>query len=173
MDHDKMLSDLSETFQEQWMARLELVLQEVRAKIDEFGWEVTGVFPTESDRSGIVPFVYTVGLTDKGRPELIMLADADLGTLAAGLNLFAALVVDAEEMPDVITGEDVEGLRSRCELRTLGPAGDIAQPYRPGLLRHIYPDAQVTQVVWPDEQGLYPHQEGYDLAYRQPILYQP
>jgi flagellar hook protein FlgE len=40
----------------------------VQKMIGEHGWAVIGVFPTAQDDG--VPFAYTVGLTDKGLPEL-------------------------------------------------------------------------------------------------------
>jgi hypothetical protein len=40
--------------------------------IDDVGWAVTHIVPTDGDPDTTIPFAYTVGLTAHGYPELLI-----------------------------------------------------------------------------------------------------
>src|SRR4051812_46614234 len=90
--------------------------------IDEFGWAVVHVLPTDEDPADAVPFGYTVGLTGYGHPEIAIsgvppeVAHPILNELASrvcdeGLQLrhgrrIRDLIVDHDVM--IVAGEPTE-----------------------------------------------------------------
>lgn len=76
----------------------------VRNLIDQHGWAVIGVFPTSVDDGP--PFSYTVGMTDRGLPELAVYG-LDPRSAAGVLNAVAGHVLTAGELP---RGKAIDGL---------------------------------------------------------------
>ena len=70
--------------------RIESVREQYRQKIEEFGWTVVGVFDAEGKQAN---FVYTVGLTNKELPELIVSGRLELDFLAQIANHFAQSMI--------------------------------------------------------------------------------
>ena len=70
---------------------IEAVRQQYREKIERFGYTMVGVF----DHEGRQPnFVYTVGLTNKDLPELIISGRVDMDFLSQVTGHFAQLMID-------------------------------------------------------------------------------
>lgn len=126
----------------------------VQKMIGEHGWAVIGVFPTAQDDG--VPFSYTVGLTDKGLPELAVYG-LDPVTGGAILNGVAQRMIDTGELRG---GERLEGeLAGGLPLAVIDMAdtGDLT------TVRRVYGAVLAArQIVWPDPQGRMPW-EGWNV----------
>lgn len=120
------------------------------------GWAVQGV-------SGRRPFAYTIGLTDCGLPELLVtgMREAAAATL---LNTVAARVLhqelEAEQPLELAAGLVLEVLRV-----------DRPQDHLLTATALYGEQVRALQLVWPDEQGRYPWQQGRRAARGgQPVL---
>lgn len=153
------------------------MLNDVRRRIDEYGWSVQTVGShcsvpgCSGGRSEGPEFAYTVGLTRyEGHPELIILG---VPQLEAGhpLNLMGERVRSGERFT---AGDTVHGIaadrpvrlievHARASVEYLVHANDL---YRcPGR-----PPIPALQVVWPDCGRRYPWEAGCHVADLQPML---
>lgn len=137
---------------------------QLRTIIAEHGWAVQGVHATET----APPFSYTVGLTDAGLPELIIIG---LPTNVAGIVL--------NRLAKESLTEELETGR-KYDL----PNGDQTLPYLIGTVSSVnrreylkvaaslYDRHRIKalQVIWPSKEGLFPEDDGWDLAEVQPVL---
>ncbi|MEV0269785.1 DUF4262 domain-containing protein [Hamadaea sp. NPDC050747] len=137
---------------------------QLRQVIAEHGWAIQMVHGDLQDP----PFSYTVGLTEAGLPELIILG---LPTNVAGqiLNKLARQSLESEL--------DVD---ARYDL----PNGDATLPYLIGsvstanvrrylkLATVLYDRHRIRalQVIWPSKEGRFPQDPGWDLQKVQPVL---
>lgn len=134
---------------------------DTRRLIDTHGWAVIGVFPTCAEDGP--PFSYTVGLTDRGLPELAIYG---LPPQTAGgvLNVAARHAVDNGELP---CGQPITGL-----LAGGLPVVAVAMEDTDDLttVRGLYGVVLAAQqIVWPDSQGRMPW-EDWNLGTAQPLL---
>lgn len=120
-----------------------------RKTIAEHGWMIQGVFGT-NDTPG-PEFSYTVGLTAKDRPEL-MIVGLPMHIAAELLNLAAPLHIEHPFTPD-----SFEGSFSSVAFKVVeAPHAEI------GTARRLYGDkATCLQLVWPDKDGHYPGDDGW------------
>mgnify|MGYP000898506991 CR=1 FL=1 len=122
--------------------------EKLQAMIDQHGWAVVGVFPTGQDEG--VAFSYTVGLTDKGLPELAIYG-LDPTTGGAILNRVAQRMIDHGELRG---GERIEGELAHdlpLAVIDMGETGDLS------AVRRFYGAVLAArQIVWPDKQGRMP-----------------
>jgi len=138
---------------------------------DTIGWAVIHVLPTDDDPDTSTPFAYTVGLTGHDYPELLI---AGLPPEAAHglLNDLAGRVYDKAErfthgqrISDLIAGYDaviVEGV----------PIDEM--PPGVAIARYGRDQIRLQQVVWPDPQGRFPWDAGYDFnPHAQPLIARP
>lgn len=135
--------------------------RDTRRLIDAHGWAVIGVFPTCAEDGP--PFSYTVGLTDRGLPELAIYG---LPPQTAGgvLNVAARHAVDNGELP---CGQPITGL-----LAGGLPVVAVAMEDTDDLttVRGLYGVVLAAQqIVWPDSQGRMPW-EDWNLGTAQPLL---
>ncbi|MCP2323622.1 hypothetical protein HDA40_002129 [Hamadaea flava] len=136
--------------------------------IETVGWAVitTALQAVSVD----VPFAYTVGLTERDLPELLIVgvrhdtAISLLNDLARRANSSGPLL-HGQRLDDLITGLDVLILE--------GPADGLLRPsaalylYGPGAVR-------LQQCVWPDPDGRFPWEPGYTMhPAAQPTISQP
>lgn len=131
----------------------------VEAKIAEHGWAVQGVGAGDGEPA----FAYTVGLVDQGRPELVMFG-LPMNVMHVLLNDLAAsdlpapgsLVHEVANMP--LRLDVVDPARS-SEFLTVAAA-------------HARGTVDAVQVVWPDREGRFPGDPGFDveLGKAQPLL---
>lgn len=136
---------------------VEELLASVRGIIDEHGWAIQGVIPEE----GHDWFFYTVGLTERGLPE-IMLTGVDVPEVAQGfLNTVARTMVEA---PSIFTmGYQVGSIKSDLppELGAPAPVYLIRVPtdiqgHKPGVAKALYGEhVRVMALVLPDDDGRY------------------
>lgn len=125
-------------------------LDDLRAKIDTFGWAVRNV----SDADPAKCLSYTVGLTAKEHPEVVMTGlPPEAGT--AFLNIVGELVV--REGVRFTAGEATTELAD-------GPAMPvIAVVDKTDLtaVDAIYGNVPALQIVWTDSSGRLPWEPGY------------
>lgn len=137
-------------------SRLDAYLAQTAALMEEHGWAVQAVFgATPADA-----FAYTVGLTGKDLPELW------LGTLAPGqaqaiLNDAAAVLVERGPLPAPFAGV-LEGMQWGVKFRLRGPCDPEAAAVNVAQTLHPTSVITVCQLLWPDDVGRYPDEEGYD-----------
>lgn len=133
---------------------------EMAGMIARVGWAVQGVFgETPEDM-----FSYTIGLTDKGLPELW------IGTLGPQqsqpvLNGLAELALSRHGRGEALPiGEPIDAEYS-VPFRLRGPV-DVEAAEAFGAVRWAI-DKPVTllQVLWPDNEGRFPDQDGYDQGH--------
>ncbi|WP_067688625.1 DUF4262 domain-containing protein [Actinoplanes awajinensis] len=139
--------------------------------IQQYGWAVVHVLPSDEDPEGTVPFAYTVGLTADGRPELLIAGlPPDLGhqllnELAGRVHEEHARFRHGRRVSDLIVEQDVTIL-----------TGTPTEELWPGaaLARYGRSTSLLQQIVWPDPGNRFPWQEGYDTAdYPQPLIDAP
>jgi hypothetical protein len=135
----------------------------IEGVIATYGWNVIGVFG--DDETGEPTFSYTVGLADKGLPELFMSGLPP--EMAHGLlNDVATRLVNGEKLQThtpvdkVLQGYDVVLVEAK-------PA-KAAKFTTIALARN--PGCKVWQVGWPDKDGNFPWEAGYEMRYQQTIL---
>ncbi|MGX4657846.1 DUF4262 domain-containing protein [Micromonospora sp. SCSIO 07396] len=126
--------------------------------IDTTGWAVTHVLPT--DDSDTTPFTYTVGLTAHDHPELLTaglspeIAHSLLNELAHRVHDRAERFTHGQRIHNLITSYDA--------IIIDGPPTDDLLPGM-AIARYGRARVRLQQMVWPDQQGLFPWETGYDL----------
>lgn len=144
--------------------RMDEYLQGVAALVEQHGWAVQAVF---GDQPGEA-FSYTVGLTDKGLPELWL---GSIGPDAATeiLNACARWLL-AAGADGLVNGAEFDAEFS-VPFRLRGPCSLQAAEVKVAQALHPLSEVAVWQVLWPDEAGLFPADEGYDtVKYPQRLL---
>jgi hypothetical protein len=136
---------------------------EFDAMIAKYGWAVQGVFGSDNSP----PFSYTVGLSAKGYPEIIMfglpmeIAHRFLNDMGRRFTNSGVPALDTD-LDDV-----AEGFPAR-----LVPAPrSEADQYMYAVL-HRFPDYTALQLVWPDKNRRWPWDSGFEpsLVKQQPVL---
>ncbi|MDG4834181.1 DUF4262 domain-containing protein [Solwaraspora sp. WMMD1047] len=153
------------------MTNIDDFLRRQEEIIDRIGWAVMHVLPTYDDPDITTPFAYTVGLTAHDYPELIIaglppeVAHGLLNDLAGRLYDKAERFACGQRISDLIAGYDavlVEG----APIDALLPGVAIARYGRNRV--------RLLQVVWPDPQGRFPWDAGYDVdPDTQPLIARP
>lgn len=147
------------------------LLRRQKRLIDKYGWTVMGIFPTENSPG--TPFSYTVGLTAKGLPELVI-AGLDPRSAQPMLNHLATLAVAKEGGFEV--GERVSGVIEKYDFVIVSDSiGDSVESLFPGWAIAMYgPRVTLQQAVWPDKAGFYPWDLYYSISPEaQPVLGRP
>lgn len=128
-------------------------LDGVRRKIRDYGFAVQGVFPSEDDPKG-EGFCYTVGLSGKQHPELLI---RSLGASVSAeiLNGLGQRLLAGEVLP---VGVPIPGV--------LDDGYDVILVYAAtrdlGVARTLFPGVTALQVVWPDSEHRFPWNIGYN-----------
>ena len=135
--------------------------QRLQDTIDAHGWAIVGVFPADAAEGA--PFCYTVGLTDKGLPELAIYG-LDLNTGGGILNGSAQRMIDCGELRG---GERIDGeLDGGLPLAVI----DMGDTSELAAVRRFYGAILAArQIVWPDPQGRMPWEGWSCSAAAQPI----
>ena len=120
--------------------------------IEEHGHGVIGVFPTKDDPDQ-ASFSYSYGLAAQGKPELLVtMLGHDQAAMVINA-VVAAGVTQPGEHDKVLGG----GYRVR-----LVPVGQTGVGLM-SVARRFAPDGfEAQQVVWPDREGRFPGEDGYD-----------
>ena len=131
------------------------------AQIADGRWAVTGVLGDAAHP----PIAYTSGLTDLGRPELVM---TGLPPRLGGLLL--------DHAAQSVVGDPAFGAGSSVPARLRRPVAlraiDVIDAGSMRLTRILYGlRFEAVQLVWPDDEGRYPWQPGYAIPTQvQPLL---
>lgn len=145
--------------------QLDDYLERVAEIIEKHGWFLQGVFPRAGEWGPV--FVYTIGLTEFDHPEIIVFG---LGYEIAPriLNDLGERVRGGEKFETGKPYDDILADYSCVFIEVANPdtAEEITQA------RNIYgPDIAALQLVWPDQDGRFPGEEGYSVDPRtQPLL---
>lgn len=160
--------------------------EQIQGHIDRVGWAVTGVMPSHNDPPQTTSFAYTVGLTEKNLPELLM-AGLPARTMQQLLNTAAAHLT-SDGSPPFRHGEHVTGIVASYPLivvqgpvpQRIGDAltthGSLADTLFPGVAvaRYGRDALRLQQLVWPDREGHFPWDGAYVIeAWVQPTLAVP
>lgn len=131
--------------------------RQLEANIEKFGWTFMGVFGTEDQP--ITNFVYTIGLTEKGMPEVFVsgnFAPQSMQSIAGTVAQEFADHALAGTEPELGEREDLFNLK--VELRVVHDTDKC------NIARKFYGDrVRVVQVIWSDKEGRLPGEEGYDF----------
>lgn len=141
----------------------------IQQHIDTTGWSVVQSWLTAAEGDN-VPYSYTVGLTERDRPELCLVG-LDASTSATLLNDLARRTVagvrldHGQRIADLVDGFDVVIVE--------GPATGIIQPTI-ALDRYGTAAVRLQQCVWPDPLGSFPWDSAYGMRpVVQPIIGRP
>ena len=148
-------------------------LAKIRAQLESIihrsGWAVQGVFPTEESPGP--HFCYSIGLHDKGLPELLV--------FGLPLNIGQALINDVARMLMARQQESQALPLGKNSLENwptpfilLEAEAALAEPYATGARRRSQGKASYLQVCWPDKAGRFPWQPGVNAGFleAQPLL---
>jgi hypothetical protein len=139
--------------------------------IDRVGWAVTYVLPTPQDPPTTVGFAYTVGLTAHDHPELMIagltpaIAHALLNDLAARMHDNAERFTHGQRISDLLAGYDA-----------IITDGTATADLHPGaaFARYGRDRVRLQQIVWPDQDGRFPWEDGYGYPpHVQPLIAHP
>lgn len=123
---------------------------------------------------------HTAGMTEYNLPEMIMTGVLHCSAMESAINSAAAKWAQlGPEQREALMGihEDVIALQDGTPARVLIREVDTRNlgDFRPRVLRDLYSNLgrpyRLVQVLWPDDNGVLPTEEGYDHAQRpQPLL---
>jgi hypothetical protein len=141
------------------------VVERIKVLIAQHGWTVLGI-----ERSTSFPqYSYTVGLVEKGMPELIMVG-LDSESSRVALNRLATRLLGGEVLLAGAQLRDIIPLFP-VEVRELSVAVASKNLRFSGLFAKNRP-WRAFQVFWPDPAGLFPWDENFDTQWLQlqPVL---
>jgi len=160
------------------------IFRDIEQRIAKGGWTVMciasgcsyGSYPANE-----VPFFYTIGLCAKHLPELILFANTLPQTAANIVNAVADRLVDGRVkvedgllVPDILANHnlklrllgDLWGFTDETELSHFSFGIRFATKHKD----LFDPRLSAIQVLWPDPNGVFPDEEGYDPQQTQPLL---
>jgi len=147
-------------------------LQHMEEVIEKFGWMVQGVFPTREDPDHL-SFQYTIGLHDKGLPELLSFGlPMEAGTVL--LNDVANHLLECKKTGATHLGR-VDHERWPMPFYILDADTDEATEFATGAWFRSGEKATFVQVCWPDRQGRFPWEAGFEDEFVavQPLIGKP
>lgn len=142
----------------------------LEAKIQEHGYTFIGVF----DPDGKNPtFAYSLGLSRRGWPEVLLIGNIHPRVIEA---ILTDLIKSWEANGSPIIGDNADAIKfadgSSHPLRVV-PVDATHAVEHYARQAPTYADehhVEVVQVCWPDQNGVYPQDEGYNTAMTQPLL---
>lgn len=144
---------------------LNRVRKDVADMVAHHGWAVLSIH-ADVDTP---PYSYTVGLTEKGLPEIILFG-VPPDAAQPVLEILAKELVDGKSY-----GENTPLTRVFAGVNAyLKPVPEIAAREKMWLASEFYPKRMAgLQLVWPDEAGVFPWQDGFNenLRLAQPLLF--
>jgi hypothetical protein len=149
-------------------ARHEALRQEIRENIRKHGFHITGVMANPEKWEP--PFTYTTGLEDNYGHAEIVVYGIDPRTAAGILHT----AVDRIKSKTAFTpGVRYEGILKgfACAFVEV-PDVTARSTFLAAYPYQVTERVRVLQLVWPDINGLFPWEEGFDATFRrlQPIL---
>ena len=144
-------------------ASIEAFRDQVKATIRDHGWALQ-VVPVGANYR--VPFVYTVGLVQRGCTTELMVAGMPQAISVEILNQIAANMLNSGQTIPPTTWPLADDYV--LQARPFVPA--VAGRLHVGVARFYYgQEVVVTQYVWPDQGRRYPWDEGWDTGLMQPV----
>lgn len=138
--------------------------KQVKDKVDEVGWYVISVFPTEEDP--ITPFSYSVGFIEKGHPEVIIyglpptITHDLIGCIYDNITEKEKWYTDGDEGTEIV--------QDPYKVKFKQVPGDGRPAY---IAKRLYGGSvPLLQMVWPDANHNFPWDEDWDDLDPQPVL---
>lgn len=137
---------------------MSIVQKLIEKNVKEHGLAIQFIFPTKEQPGP--KFAYTVGMTDIGQPELVVIG---LPESLAGM-VFNR--VFEELRAGTRTGQETS-IEKVLSVPLLMHTADesLAYPYTVQCQRY-YQERGIKpafkQLIWPDTAGVYPHEQGFD-----------
>ncbi|MEV6932229.1 DUF4262 domain-containing protein [Dactylosporangium sp. NPDC051485] len=141
------------------MSGIENFVRRQNEIIRRVGWAVVLIHPTAEDPDTVMPYAYTVGLTARFLPEFLI--------TGLPLDLAHGLLNDMAERAlgdgPVVHGTRVQHLLAGYDAVVVD--GRPTERVRPAAATARYGAEQVRlqQIVWPDQHGMFPWQQGCTL----------
>jgi Domain of unknown function (DUF4262) len=141
-------------------------LQELGRRIRQQGWVVQYIGDPQ------IPWAYTIGLSDRGHPELVI-TGVDPGTSAVVLNTIAKACRSGVDISDLSAlAEEFGHPQVVLQPRPVDPTWRVTNLFN--ITRAYFGSVPETmQVVMADTQGRFPWDPGHNLPVAQPVLWQP
>jgi hypothetical protein len=140
--------------------KLDFLAKQSMESIIEHGHQVRVIFASEERPD----FAYSIGRTLKERPELFVIGPMDPNMLGYIVNRVAEL---DDESP-LSAGMELDTVLDGFKVR-LSPVRDLEEAQMFGVTTH-FSDATALQILWPDIEGNFPGEPGYDADYVQPVF---
>jgi hypothetical protein len=137
----------------------------VKALIRDNGWAMQAVMPG-SDNLAQFDYVYTIGLMERGCTAELMIVGLPYQMGAEMINQIALMMINSMQRipPDEVPLKNGLTLKSKLFVPRVG--GEL----HVGVARAYYGhDIPIAQYVWPDPDGNYPWDEGWDPSMPQPV----
>jgi hypothetical protein len=139
--------------------------------IARFGFTFVGVFDPMKPTP---PFVYSIGMTAKNMPEVLMIggfhphiAERILADVLAHWQVHGPTTEGL--MPNMIRFKDAS--LHPLKMRLIENALPVVDEYVIQAQQfYTRDDIRVVQVLWPDTNGVFPDEPGYLVALTQPVL---
>lgn len=134
--------------------RLDTLMEEFTDVIERVGWAAVGVFAASHDDAS---FSYTIGLTETlQHPELII-----YGVHYQQAHSILACAIDLIKEKELLLtpGEKYQGIVSKYPILIRDVADPASRPLNMATRYYGHP-VMAVQLVWPDESGLFPGDEG-------------
>lgn len=129
--------------------------KELEERIEKFGYTFMGVFASAESPA----FVYTIGLTEKGVPEVFMSGNFDMHSMQKLAGTVAdELVQHSLEGTQPVLGVRTDLFNLPVELRQVQNTNKLN-----GAARFYGDRVRVIQLIWSDAQGRLPDEAGYDF----------
>lgn len=142
------------------------IQQMITQNIEQYGLHVQYVFASEDTPS----FIYTIGMTDIGAPELLMFSLPPEAVQGCINQMYQEIrmsqrpknadrITDLWSVPMILESVDSQDAAEYTV--------QAEEYYRGRGVKPVY-----KQMVWPDTNGKYPHQHGFDPKFKaaQPYL---
>ena len=129
--------------------------------ISEHGHQVRGVFGEQGN------FAYSIGRTVKDRPELLVTGVLPLEVMQSIINNVAA---QDDESP-VRAGDELDEIIAGGYTVRLVAVRDMDEAQMFGVTNNFgTDDTSALQILWPDSDGHFPGDPGYDTDLLQPVF---
>jgi hypothetical protein len=145
------------------------VANQIQARIKEHGYTFIGVFdPDHKDPS----FVYTIGLTGQKQAELLLIGNMHPRII----EIILTDLIEEFTRHGFRTGDIPDQIRFKDG--SLHPLRVVAVDSREAMNEYAYQvpqyypraDIRFMQVLWPDAEGIFPGEIGYNESMVQPQL---
>lgn len=133
--------------------------RDIAERIRRVGWTTLGIFGGPESP----PFGYTIGLTEKGMPEFVL-----LGAPIEHVQNMVNAVVERALKGEAFEGAFLDEILAN-DLRVAIVRAPKARANSEFLVQaeHYYGrEVEVLQIVLPDRKGLFPWDDGYDERFR-------